>query len=100
MIWIVFGTAALSLLTVYILFIAETKKDIIIGSLVCIIIWVIMSSTISLQVSTSVDVWNNGFCECGTHWELVGVSHSRTNGTVKYYSCSECYNEIEINGQR
>lgn len=98
MTWIIFGAAALSLLTVYVLFIAETKKDIIVGSLVCVILWVFISGIMSSPTPVNVDVWNNGFCECGTHWELVGVSHSRTNGTVKYYSCSECYNEIEING--
>lgn len=39
--------------------------------------------------------WNNGYCECGGHWEYVeAVGHRNHTGFI--YECSECGKHIEI----
>ena len=70
-------------------------KHKIIGALVCIGFWLLMSGGIYLDASLDADVWNDGYCECGAHWELRGVSESRNGTTTKYYACPNCYAEIE-----
>ena len=66
------------------------------GSIVVIIIWIIFTLGVTYEAEMNEKVWNNGFCECGTHWELEGVSKYRNHET-KYYTCPNCYTEIEIN---
>ena len=70
-------------------------KHKIIGALVCIGFWLLMSGGIYLDVSIDAKAWNGGYCECGAHWELKGVSESLHGNTTKYYSCPNCYAEIE-----
>ena len=70
-------------------------KHKIIGALVCIGFWLLMSGGIYLDASLDADAWNGGYCECGAHWELKGVSESRNGNTTKYYACPDCYAEIE-----
>ena len=70
-------------------------KHKIIGALVCIGFWLLMSGGIYFDASLDADVWNDGYCECGAHWELRGVSESRNGNTTKYYACPDCYAEIE-----
>lgn len=41
------------------------------------------------------ELWNDGYCECGTQWELVSVTRYKL-ATTKYYHCPNCHNEIEI----
>ena len=41
------------------------------------------------------DAWNGGYCECGAHWELSGATRTKSGQTIKYYSCPDCYAEIE-----
>lgn len=50
-----------------------------------------------IQANTNQKLWNDGCCECGTHWELKGVDKARNGSTTKYYACPNCYKEIEIN---
>ena len=49
-----------------------------------------------LQAITNQEVWNEGYCECGTHWELKGVAKAKNGSTTKYYDCPNCFEEIEI----
>ena len=70
-------------------------KHKIIGALVSIGFWLLMSGGIYLDASLDADAWNGGYCECGAHWELRGVSESHNGHTTKYYACPDCYAEIE-----
>ena len=72
-------------------------KGKITGSLVCLAFWLVMSLGLWGQDVYNTEKWNNGYCECGTHWELNGVTKTKNGSVTKYYSCPECYTEIEIN---
>ena len=66
------------------------------GSLACIIFWFLVAGVLHWQEVGNAERWNNGLCECGQHWELSAVAKSRSGTETKYYTCSNCYNEIEI----
>lgn len=94
---IAFGILGLifGMIAVMFLVCGADRKHKIIGALVCIGFWLLMSGGIYLDASLDADVWNDGYCECGAHWELRGVSESRNGNTTKYYACPDCYAEIE-----
>lgn len=64
------------------------------GALICLFFWAIMSGGIALDISIKADTWNNGYCNCGHHWELAGATKTRSGSTTKYYYCPNCYAEI------
>lgn len=49
-----------------------------------------------IQANVNQKVWNEGYCECGHHWELKGATKVKNGGTTKYYACPNCFKEIEI----
>ena len=49
-----------------------------------------------LQAKHNQTLWNDGYCECGGHWELKGATKVKNGTTTKYYACEKCYEEIEI----
>ena len=49
-----------------------------------------------LQAKHNQTVWNGGYCECGGHWELKGVTKVKNGSITKYYACEKCFEEIEI----
>ena len=65
------------------------------GAIVVAIFWIIFTFVVFGEAEANENAWNDGFCECGTHWELKGVSKTRGDRT-KYYACPDCYTEIEI----
>ena len=65
------------------------------GSVVIVIFWFLVAIGAWAQGNDNAKNWNNGFCECGTHWELSAVSEYR-GSTTKYYTCPNCHKEIEI----
>lgn len=71
------------------------KQEKLIGVAVVCVLWVLLSVACWGNHNANTEKWNGGYCECGTHWELVGASHYRTSKT-KYYVCPNCYAEIEI----
>ena len=87
---IVFGMIAVMFLVC-----GADRKHKIVGALVCIGFWLLMSGGIYLDASHDADVWNDGYCECGGHWELAGATRTKSGQTIKYYSCPNCYAEIE-----
>ena len=87
---IVFGMMAVMFLVC-----GADKKHKIIGALVCVGFWLLMSGGLYLDASLDADAWNGGYCECGTHWELAGATTTKHGQTIKYYSCPNCYAEIE-----
>lgn len=70
-------------------------KHKIIGALVCMSFWLLMSGGIYLDAKINANVWNDGYCKCGEHWELRGASESRNGIVTKYYVCPNCHTEIE-----
>lgn len=72
------------------------KKHKIVGSLVCLGFWAFMAVGLWGQTVGNAERWNNGYCECGQHWELNAVDKSRSGSETKYYSCPECFTEIKI----
>lgn len=65
------------------------------GAFAVLLIWIIFTLGIFFQTEAIEEIWNNGYCECGTHWELKGVSENKCHKT-KFYTCPNCYTEIEI----
>ena len=97
MIWFVFGGMGLVFLPLIIGFLicGVDWQHKICGATVCLFCWILMSGGLYLDSSMKDDAWNGGYCECGTHWELRGVSKSRTGNETKYYQCPSCYAELE-----
>lgn len=73
----------------------EGKKCKIVGSLVCVVVWLLFAFGCWGSAMLNADAWNNGYCECGGKWQPYGVSESGYGTTTKYYYCPNCYNEIE-----
>lgn len=96
--WIIFGGIGLFAIPTILLFICcgVDAKHKICGFLVVIIFWFIFAGGLYFQEQGNNERWNNGFCECGQHWELSGVNKSRNGTETKYYTCPDCYKEIEI----
>lgn len=100
MIWFAFVGTGLIFLPVMLLFIigGVDLKHKLGGALVCFGFWAIMSLGLWATAEGNKTAWNNGLCpECEQHWELVAVTKTRNGSTTKYYTCPECYKEIQIN---
>lgn len=96
--WIVFGflgLVALPCLALPISF-GEDWKEKLFGCGIVIVLWLAFAYAGAFGQDVNADKWNDGYCECGTHWELRGASQYRSSHT-KYYVCPECHAEIEIN---
>jgi hypothetical protein len=92
-----FGALGLAFVPCILIFLAggADKKHRIVGAIVCFCIWLIASGAVYFKAETNAKAWNDGYCDCGTHWELVAVSKSHgTGSTIKYYFCPNCYAEI------
>jgi hypothetical protein len=73
------------------------KSNKIWGTVTTVIFWMLLTVAIWGQNKTNTEVWNNGYCDCGTHWELTAVTRSYRGSETKYYVCPDCHTEIEIN---
>ncbi len=96
--WIIFGVIGLFTLPMVLIF-AHCGIDVktkIFGSLVVLAFLVVFSGGLYFQEQDNNEKWNNGFCECGQHWELNAVSKTRNGTETKYYTCPNCYKEIQI----
>ena len=62
------------------------------GILAGFFFWVIVSGIMVIRIKDNDNKWNDGYCQCSTHWELVSVA-----AKTKYYVCPNCYAEIQIN---
>ena len=75
---------------------ADAKHKIL-GSVIAIFFWLIMTFGLYAQTTENNKNWNNGNCDkCEVHWELVAVTKTKNGSTTKYYTCPKCYKEIEI----
>jgi hypothetical protein len=65
----------------------------------CVLTLVIIAMGITCafaQANINEELWNDGYCKCGHHWELKGATKVKNGGTTKYYACPNCFEEIEI----
>lgn len=94
--WFVFGAFGLLAIPLIIMFITcgVDLKHKLGGAFAVLIFWLIFSLGLWADGMATRDAWNGGYCECGTHWELSGVTKTRNGNTTKYYSCPNCYAEI------
>lgn len=97
--WITFGVCGLFIIPFIVMAVSlgNTVKGKIKIAIICLVFWVFISGAIWAQSVSETEKWNDGFCECGAHWELKGVTKTKMGSKTKYYSCPECYKEIEIN---
>ena len=93
-IFVGFGLLAIPALVCFIVC-GTTTKTKIKGSIIILLFWLGTSIACWGQSTGNAERWNDGHCECGAHWELSAVAHIKTS-TIKYYTCPECFNEIEI----
>jgi hypothetical protein len=93
---IVFGLTGLIWIAPIMMFlIGRADAKFKIGSvLVCLAFWVVMAVGLYCENTAKAEAWNNGYCECGTHWELRGTTQSKNGDVTKYYACPSCYSEI------
>jgi hypothetical protein len=98
MFWFTFGFFGLLCVPLIIMFLVcgADRKHKLGGAIAVIIFWVAFSGGLWLDGKGKADKWNNGYCECGTHWELRGATKSRNGVETKYYVCENCYKEIQI----
>ena len=94
---VIFGITGLMFIPLILMFLVGgvDKAHKIGGAIVMAIIWIVFTLGLFCETKTNETVWNDGFCDCGTHWELKGVSKYR-GYEIKYYACPDCYTEIEI----
>jgi hypothetical protein len=96
--WIVFalfgilGIPFIALALTY----GEDWKGKLFGCGVVLVLWLTVSCGCAFGQDVNAEKWNDGYCQCGTHWELRGASEYRSSHT-KYYVCPNCYAEIELN---
>lgn len=96
--WAIFGFCGImwgALILVFLIGGVDLKHKIV-PSILCLVLWVIMAGGLFITSVHNQEVWNEGYCECGTHWELKGVTKVKNGGTTKYYACPNCFEEIEI----
>lgn len=73
------------------------KQSISIVAFILAILLMLFTTTLCRTYNNE-KAWNDGYCECGTHWELVSTARKKSSmSIIKYYICPDCYNEIEIN---
>ena len=96
--WIVFALFGILAIPFSILAIefGEGWRGKLFGCAVILVIWLTLSVGCAFGRDINADKWNDGYCQCGTHWELRGASQYRSSHT-KYYVCPDCHAEIEIN---
>lgn len=94
--WIIFGLFGLMFVPLIITFLicGIDLKHKLSGTIVVLLLWLLLAGGITLDGISKSDSWNGGYCNCGTHWELRGVTKSRIGTETKYYVCPNCYSEI------
>lgn len=64
-----------------------------------IFVFAIVIGTAKCTVDVDKKNWNDGYCNCGGHWEyLQAVGHQYT--TTYIYECDRCGKHIELKNER
>lgn len=70
----------------------DNITPLIIGIFILILLFIVF---IGYNFDQNKDLWNDGYCSCGGHWEYeVAVEHG--DSTTYIYHCDKCENLIEI----
>ena len=85
--WTMFGLFGVIFVPCVLLFAlgGADAKHRIVGSLVCICFWFLFAGGIYFQEVGNAERWNDGYCECGQHWELKGATKTKNGSETKYY---------------
>lgn len=96
--WITFGILGFFGLPMVLMFIicGVDAKHKIGGTAFILAFWFLTAGALYGQEKGNHERWNDGHCPCGAHWELSAVDKSRNGTEHKYYTCPDCYKEIEI----
>jgi hypothetical protein len=96
--WIVFGFLGLFAVPCFVLALEfnDNWKERLFGCGLILALWLAFACAGAFGQDANAEKWNDGYCQCGTHWELRGASQYRSSHT-KYYVCPSCHAEIEIN---
>ena len=94
--WIAFGLFGIFCVPLIIMFLVcgVDLKHKLSSTIAILLFWFLFAGGITFDVINKADNWNNGYCECGTHWELRGATKSRVGTETKYYTCPNCHAEI------
>ena len=65
-------------------------KKVVVSIIFALAIGFGISGLFALERKGDEMVWNNGYCECGTEWELVNIEHLKNSGELYYYGCDGC----------
>ena len=65
-------------------------KKVVVAIIVALAIGFGISGLFALERKGDEIAWNNGYCECGTKWELVDIEHLKNSGELYYYGCDNC----------
>ena len=97
--WISFGAFGVVCIPFIILSLISgiNLRDKLCGAIAILLFWFLCAGgmTFDLNRMNKADNWNDGYCECSTHWELRGVAKSRGGIETKYYACPNCHAEIK-----
>jgi hypothetical protein len=94
MTFVIFGALFGSIALTFI-FCGANLKTKIWGAIISLLLGALFAFGLCVDGMTKVDNWNDGYCDCGTHWELRGATKTKSGQTIKYYACPNCYAEIE-----
>ena len=86
-----FGSIALMFI-----FLGADLKHKVWGAIISLLLGALLAFGVCADGLHARDLWNDGYCECGAHWELRGAAKTRSGQSIKYYACPECHAEIEI----
>ena len=92
--FVFFGVASCSMALMFIICAADTKTKVW-GAIISFALGALFACCLCFDGMAKNDAWNGGYCECGAHWELAGATRTKSGQTIKYYSCPDCYAEIE-----
>ena len=71
----------------------DNITPLIIGIFILILLFIVF---IGYNFDQNKDLWNNGYCSCGGHWEYEAAVEHENSTTTYIYHCDKCENSIEI----
>lgn len=58
-----------------------------------------ISAMFCLEHKSDENLWNGGYCQCGTEWTFSNAEHTRNSGDLYYWHCENCDTIIKLHSQ-
>ena len=58
-----------------------------------------LTSLLMWERKVDEQMFNNGYCECGSEWDLFDIEYRKNSGSLYFYKCEECKNVIRLNSE-